>query len=119
MDESVRESLLFDRYGGLLTEKQRGVMRLYHEENLSLSEIAEEYGISRAAVHDALKKAENKLAEYESALGLVENADDALEITGKIRSRVAALLEDKKLGSGLAGELAEIGRLAAELEEKL
>ena len=119
MDESVRESLLFDKYGGLLTEKQRGVMEHYHEENLSLSEIAEEYGISRAAVHDALKKAENKLAEYESVLGLVEKADAGLEIAGKIRALAAALSEDKKLGVKYKGELEERTRLAAELEEIL
>lgn len=46
-------------------------MALYHEENLSLSEIAEEFGISRQAVHDTLKKAEQALSEYEAKLGLM------------------------------------------------
>ena len=50
MNRIVRESLLFDFYGELLTAKKRRVMSLYHEENWSLAEIAEELGISRAAV---------------------------------------------------------------------
>lgn len=65
-------SLLYDFYGALLTDKQREVMALYHEENLSLSEIASEFGISRQAVHDTLKKAEQALKEYEEKLKLME-----------------------------------------------
>ena len=55
--ESIAEnSLLYDFYGQLLSKRQQEVMALYHEENYSLSEIAEEFGISRQAVHDTLKK---------------------------------------------------------------
>ena len=46
-------------------------MELYHEENLSLAEIAEEFEISRQGVHDALHKAEKSLESYEEKLGLV------------------------------------------------
>ena len=49
--ESIAEnSLLYDFYGQLLSKRQQEVMALYHEENYSLSEIAEEFGISRQAV---------------------------------------------------------------------
>ena len=72
MDKIAETSLLYDFYGQLLTEKQRQVMELYHEENLSLTEIADEFTISRQAVHDTLKKAERSLAEYEEKLGLVK-----------------------------------------------
>ena len=72
VDEITRASLLYDFYGALLTEKQRQVMALYHEENLSLSEIGQEFGISRQAVHDTLKKAEQALEEYEEKLGLID-----------------------------------------------
>ena len=67
VDDIARASLLYDFYGALLTDRQRDVMALYHEENLSLSEIAQEYDISRQAVHDTLKKAEQALSEYEKA----------------------------------------------------
>ncbi len=72
MDKIAERSLLYDFYGQLLTDKQREVMGLYHEENYSLSEIAAEFGISRQAVHDTLKKAEQSLTEYEEKLGLID-----------------------------------------------
>ena len=72
VDEIAKASLLYDFYGALLTEKQRQVMALYHEENLSLSEIAGEFGISRQAVHDTLKKAEQALEDYENKLNLID-----------------------------------------------
>lgn len=65
-------SLLYDFYGQLLTKRQREVMELYHEENLSLAEIADEFSISRQGVHDARKNAERALESYEEKLGLVE-----------------------------------------------
>ena len=55
-------SLMYDFYGNLLDENKREIMDLYHEDNLSLTEIA---------VHYALKKAESSLEKYEAALGLV------------------------------------------------
>lgn len=75
MSEDLRSveyaSMLYDFYGVLLTENQNEVMALYHEDNLSLSEIAEQLGMTRQAVHYTLKKAENALKDYEDKLGLV------------------------------------------------
>lgn len=64
-------SLMYDFYGSLLDENKREIMDLYHEDNLSLAEIAEELDLTRQGVHYALKKAERSLEKYESALGLV------------------------------------------------
>ena len=64
-------SMLFDFYGSLLNKSQNEVMSLYHEDNLSLSEIAEELGQTRQAVHYNLRKAEKALKSYEEKLGLV------------------------------------------------
>lgn len=66
---------LFDLYGGMLTEKQRDVMDLYYNEDLSLSEIAEHEGITRQGVRDSIKRAEAVLLELEEKLhilGLVQ-----------------------------------------------
>ena len=57
-------------YGGLLTERQRQVLSLHCEEDLSLGEVAQEVGISRQTVHETLTRASDKLAELESALGV-------------------------------------------------
>ena len=79
MDQTLRESLLMDFYGELLPKRQKDVIKLYYEEDLSLSEIAEEFGITRQGVHDALKKGQHSLAEYEKCLGLIQRFQDQRE----------------------------------------
>ena len=63
-------SILFDYYGDLLKENQANIIDLYYNQDYSLSEIAEEMNISRQGVHDALKRAENILLEYEEKIKL-------------------------------------------------
>ena len=76
MDKMIEMNIRNDLYGSMLTIRQREIINLYYEENFSLSEIAEEFSISRQAVHDTLKKAEKALAVYERKLGLVEAEPD-------------------------------------------
>ena len=57
-------------YGGLLTDKQRQVLALHCEEDLSLAEITQEAGISRQGVHDMLTRAAQRLFEMEEKLGM-------------------------------------------------
>ena len=59
-------------YGNLLTEKQRRVLSLHCEEDLSLGEIAAEMGISRQAAHEVLSRASSRMEEMEASLGLAE-----------------------------------------------
>ena len=61
MDKMIEMNIRNDLYGSMLTIRQREIINLYYEENFSLSEIAEEFSISRQAVHDTLKKAEKAL----------------------------------------------------------
>jgi predicted DNA-binding protein YlxM (UPF0122 family) len=72
MEHLVRTGLLYDFYGGLLTEKQRKAMELYYLEDWSLAEIASKEEVSRQAVHDLLHRSERLMEEYESKLGLME-----------------------------------------------
>lgn len=62
---------LLDFYGPLLTPSRQSVLKLYLEEDLSLGEIAQETGITRQGVHDALQRAQRQLRGYEEKLGLV------------------------------------------------
>jgi predicted DNA-binding protein YlxM (UPF0122 family) len=71
MEKLARMNLLYDFYGQLLTERQRRFVELYYAHDLSLGEIAEEFGVSRQAVYDILKRSEQSLTDYESKLGLV------------------------------------------------
>lgn len=99
VDDITKASLLYDFYGALLTEKQRQVMALYHEENLSLAEIGQEFGISRQAVHDTLKKAEMALEDYEEKLRLIDKLVRTEEAVGRIEEEIDKLkdtVKDKK-----------------------
>lgn len=82
----IELSRLCDIYGALLTDKQRNALELYCNEDFSLSEIAENTGISRQGVRDQIKHAENQLIFYENVLGLSE------------KSRKAGLLLDELSG---------------------
>ena len=68
MDKKVEISMLCDLYGKLLTEKQFEFINDYYNNDLSLSEIAENNNITRQAVRDIIKKGERKLFEYEEKL---------------------------------------------------
>lgn len=72
MDKKVEISMLCEIYGKLLTEKQLDIMDNYYNLDLSLSEIAENEGITRQAVRDIIKKGENKLFEFEEKLGIMK-----------------------------------------------
>ena len=68
MEKEVEISMLWQIYGKLLTEKQYEFIDYYYNEDLSLSEIAENENITRQAVRDIIKKGERKLFEYEEKL---------------------------------------------------
>jgi predicted DNA-binding protein YlxM (UPF0122 family) len=90
MDKVIKMTLLYDFYGPLLTERQQKFFDLYYGDDYSLGEIAENYGVSRQAVHDTLKRTESVLANYECKLGLI---DKFLQQCNKL-AEVARLLEE-------------------------
>ena len=70
LETIVEKGELLDCYGALLTKRQREYLDLYYNENLTLAEIAAEFGISRQAVHDAMARGEEQLVFFEKRLGL-------------------------------------------------
>lgn len=108
MEEKVKISILLEIYGNLLTKKQKELLEDYYNEDLSLSEIAENNLITRQAVRDNLKKGEKKLFEYEEKLGIMkknimqeEQIANILAQIAKINSKdsdkeIARVLEDVK-----------------------
>ena len=72
MDEILKQTLLYDFYGELLTKHQKEIYEQAVLEDYSLSEIARDAGISRQGVHDMIRRCNHTLEEYESRLHLVE-----------------------------------------------
>lgn len=96
MENVTRISLLLDFYGKLLPLRQQEAIRLYNEENFSLSEIAELFGISRQGVHDAIKKGEGALKSYEEKLGFLKTMESYSNAVKDLNA-IKAQLKEKGL----------------------
>lgn len=79
MANNVEITILYDFYGDVLTEKQRDFLNYYYNDDLSLSEIAENEGITRQGVRDAIKRAEAQLYEMEEKLGFAAKFEHITE----------------------------------------
>ena len=91
MDKNIKMSILCQIYGKLLTEKQYQVLDDYYNNDLSLSEIAENLNITRQAVRDNIKKGENKLFEYEEKLGFMKTTIKTEQKIAKILSQITTI----------------------------
>ena len=100
VEKTIQIAMLYDFYGELLTPRQKEVLQYYYEENYSLSETAEELGVSRQAVHDTIHKAEKALRGYEQKLGLVERFKRTEADTQKAVEELDQIIEYLTDGSG-------------------
>ena len=89
LEKTTRMNYLHDFYQSLLTPKQRDYMSLYYHDDFSLGEIAENYGVSRQAVYDNLKRTEVLLEEYEDKLSLFQKFQERIKILGLIRQGIS------------------------------
>ena len=119
-NQTFRMTMLFDFYGELLTERQREFYQLYYDEDLSLGEIAENYGISRQGVRDVIVRAEAYMTEIEDKTGIVKrfmqlrpHVDAIEKAVDELNEMNRRLFEDKRLEE-LCGV---IGKEAAALKE--
>lgn len=100
MDELTKINMLYDFYGDFLTNKQREIFELHYLDDLSLGEIAENYGVTRQGVHDILRRAQDILINYENKLGMVrryENLDKKVDnILRSLKDLESGLSEDYK-----------------------
>ena len=104
MENNVKISILLEIYGNLLTEKQRTLLENYYNQDLSLSEIAENEQITRQAVRDNIKKGENKLFEYEEKLGIMKKTKVQEEQIAKVLSeltKIESKMSDKQMAKVL------------------
>ncbi|NCC69682.1 MAG: DNA-binding protein [Clostridia bacterium] len=90
-NQAYRMTLLYDFYGDLLTDRQKEFYDLYYNEDLSLSEIAENYGITRQGVRDVIVRAEAFLTEIEDKTGIVRRFHKMQEHIQTIEGSLNAL----------------------------
>ena len=93
MDNTIMRTMLFDFYGDLLTEKQREYYDLHFNSDLSLQEIAEQSGVSRQAVWDIIRRAEQSMNEIEEKTGLVARAVRRRKAVEELEKLIAGLPE--------------------------
>ena len=109
LDNTIMRTMLFDFYGDLLTEKQREYYDLHFNSDLSLQEIAEQSGVSRQAVWDIIRRAEQSLFEIEEKTGLVSRAVRRRKSLEELEKMISMLPEGENK--------AEILRIVEELND--
>ena len=107
--QAYRMAMLFDFYGDLLTDRQREFYDLYYNEDLSLSEIAENYGISRQGVRDVIVRAEAAMTEIEDNTHIIRRYQQSRAATAAIDAAADRLLQavnKRSYGDAMLDELA-------------
>ncbi len=100
MDKHIQISMLWEIYGKLLTKKQYDVLNDYYNNDLSLSEIAENNNISRQGVRDLIKKGEDKLFDYEEKLNIMKKNTENERTIQTVLAQLSKIQEnssDKKI----------------------
>ena len=111
-NQTYRMTMLFDFYGEVLTERQKEFFDLYYNEDLSLAEIAENYGMSRQGVRDVIVRAEAILTDLEDKTGLIRRFHTMKQQLQQVRDDAVRLRE---ISFDL--ENAELERLSASVLE--
>ncbi len=118
-NQAYRMAMLFDFYGDLLTDRQKEFYDLYYNEDLSLAEIAENYGISRQGVRDVIVRAEAAMTEIEDKTHLIRRFYQMQKEIAAIDEAADRLLRSVNERSYHDGMLDEIGHIIKENTAKL
>lgn len=94
IDKDLQFSVLLDYYADMLTDKQKDVIDLYYNEDLSLSEIAEHENITRQGVRDSIKRGEQTMLELEEKFHLVEKSRKFYDIIEEVGKLAADIVEE-------------------------
>ncbi len=116
-DNSVQMAILFDFYGAILTPKQQEFFDLYHNEDLSLSEIAEIAGITRQGVRDVISRGEAILTDMEEKLGLAKRITlltDTFSAIVQSADVITMINERRYMNAEIRDEANRIRRLSSE-----
>ena len=117
MNKILEQALLYDFYGELLTKHQRNVYEDAILNDMSLSEIAQEQGISRQGVHDIVKRCNKILNGYEEKLHLIEKFLKTKEMVKEIQ-QCAMFAEEEQDSFKVKGHLKRITAISNEILEE-
>ena len=98
MSKNIENAILLDTYGSMLTEKQYDTLSLYYDEDLSLSEIAENMGITRQGVHKCIRTAEEYLSQLEETLGFAQKYRNVCDLCDKLTALTDETIQLFSLG---------------------
>lgn len=121
-NQAYRMAMLFDFYGDLLTERQREFYDLYYNEDLSLAEIAENYGISRQGVRDVIVRAEAAMTEIEDKTHIIrrfQQSKTAIAAIDQAADQILQAVDTRSYNDAMLDGLARtIKENAAKLEQE-
>ena len=119
LDEIVQLSILYDFYGELLSDHKKQIFEDYILNDLSLSEIAQEQGLSRQGVHDIVKRCIAQLKEYEDKLSLIKKFNTIKDKVGEIKDILSDITCKTDIGNTDIKELKYIATLADDILKEL
>lgn len=109
LEKTNRINLLFDFYEPMLTEKQQTFLKHYFHDDYSLGEIAENFGVSRQAVYEHIKRAEQTLQEYEAKLGLLDKHTRRMKYIAEMKSVIDGAAPDtRKMANSILEQIIQI-----------
>ena len=114
-EKNLNISILLDFYGDILTERQKEMLDMYYNNDLSLAEIAQNFDISRQGVRSVLKKAENIIVEMEEKLKLAARFVEVQEKSETIATSLSELnreINDKSVSEKISDIINQIKELA-------
>lgn len=114
MDNIVELSLLYDFYGALLKEHKRSIFEDYILNDYSLSEIAEDRGMTRQGVYDTIKRSSKELREYEKKLSLIDKFQKTKKMVNQIQKIAAEIAE-----TGRMEDISKVKELSTKILDEL
>lgn len=117
LEKVERAARLLDLYKGIISGKQRLMCSQYFLDNLSLSEIAENHGITRQAVHDGIERGMETMEAAERSLKLMEKSDKLIGIVERIAG-LSSIIHDEAIRKKIEGIVADIEAVTEDQSEE-
>lgn len=114
--KDLKFAALLDIYGGMLTDKQREVLDLYYNEDLSLSEIAANEEISRQGVRDSIKRGEEAILELDEKIGVTELLKKYDALLESVKAQCDVIIADCKSYTTTKSVIEKLEKIKSEID---